>query len=49
MTGNFDLGRFPDTSLEDYWFGPKHTGIINALKTGGGRRMFSYCSICPKG
>jgi hypothetical protein len=49
MTGNFDLGRFPDISLEDYWFGPKHTGIINALKQGGGRRIFSYCSICPKG
>jgi hypothetical protein len=49
MVGNFDLGRFPETSIEDYWFGDKHMSIYNTLKQQGGRKSFPYCTTCPRG
>jgi hypothetical protein len=49
MIGNFGLGSFPEIGLEDYWFGDKHMSIYNALKQQGGRRLFPYCTSCPRG
>jgi len=48
VIGNYDLGRFPEVSLEDYWFGDKHSHIVETLERVSGRRQFSYCSTCPR-
>jgi len=48
VIGNFDLGTFPETSIEEYWFGEKHMSIMNNLNTAGGRLKYSYCSTCPR-
>ena len=48
VIGNFDLGTFPEVSLEDYWFGEKHQKIVEILGNVGGRESFPYCSSCPR-
>lgn len=48
LVGNFGLGKFPDISLKDYWFGPAHTAVYENLLSVGGRRQYAHCSICPK-
>jgi hypothetical protein len=48
VIGNFDLGTFPETSIETYWFGKKHAQIVKDLKERGGRRKYEYCSTCPR-
>ena len=48
VIGNFDLGYFPDISIEDYWFGKKHVGIIADLGAEGGRLKHEYCATCPR-
>lgn len=48
IIGDFDLPRFPETSLEDYWSGVQHTKIINDLSLRKGRRKYPYCKICPR-
>lgn len=48
VIGNFDLGTFPEIGIEDYWFGDKHTKILNDLDETGGRLLYSYCSTCPR-
>ena len=48
VVGNFDLGTFPETNIEEYWFGEKHQQIVNDLKERGGRRKHPYCSTCPR-
>lgn len=47
VVGNFDLGKFPETSIKDYWFG-KHAEIEMKLRQPGGRHWHSYCEACPK-
>jgi len=46
--GEFRLGKFPDISIEDYWYGGKRTSIVSDLGNAGWRSHYSYCSICPK-
>lgn len=48
LIGNFNLGTFPETSIQDYWFGKAHTEIYENLSNPGGRKQYSYCSICPR-
>ncbi|MHA2219745.1 MAG: radical SAM/SPASM domain-containing protein [Candidatus Hodarchaeales archaeon] len=48
VIGNFDLGTFPETSIEEFWFGEKHMKIMNDLRHVGGRKKYSYCSTCPR-
>lgn len=48
VVGNFDLGYFPDISIEEYWFGGKRVQIEEDLKQHGGRQKHSYCSTCPR-
>ena len=48
VVGNFDLGTFPETSIKDYWFGEKHSQIVNDLKVRGGRHKHKYCHACPR-
>ncbi len=48
VIGNFDLGSFPKVSLQEYWYGMKHTRMVESLKLPGGKQFHSYCSICPK-
>ena len=48
VVGNFDLGYFPETSIEEYWFGDKHQQIVKDLMENGGRRKHPYCSTCPR-
>jgi hypothetical protein len=48
VIGNFDLGTFPETSIEEYWFGNKHMKIMNDLRYVGGRNNYSYCASCPR-
>ena len=48
VVGNFDLGTFPETSIEDFWFGEKHTQIALNLRNPGGRLNYPYCSTCPR-
>jgi hypothetical protein len=47
VVGNFGLGTFPETSIEEYWFG-KHAEIEMKLRQPGGRHWHSYCEACPK-
>jgi len=48
VIGNFDLGTFPDVGIEDHWLG-RHNELSNALSVAGGRKVHSYCMICPYG
>jgi hypothetical protein len=48
LVGNFGLGKFPETSIKDYWYGNAHQTIHDNLLQQGGRRTHPYCSICPK-
>lgn len=48
VIGNFGLGTFPETSIEEYWFGEYHMKIMNDLKNTGGRLMHPYCATCPR-
>lgn len=48
VIGNFDLGTFPEISIEDYWVG-KREKIAQALSRAGGRASHPYCMSCPKG
>lgn len=47
--GHFDLGRFPEVSLKEYWFGERRTEIIAKLAEKGGRESYPYCQLCPRG
>jgi hypothetical protein len=49
LLGEFAFGRFPEVSLKDYWFGEKHTTILNTLSAPGGRAAYPYCATCPSG
>ena len=42
VVGNFDLGKFPDISLADFWFGEARKRILS------NRKAHPYCSICPR-
>lgn len=48
FVGNFGFGKFPEISIEEYWNNPKHVELIETLSQAGGRRKYSYCSICPR-
>jgi len=48
VTGNFDLGTFPEISIKDYWSGKRQT-IANSLSREGGRAPYPHCMSCPKG
>lgn len=48
VVGNFDLGTFPETSIQDFWFGEKHTQIAMDLRGAGGRLNHPYCYTCPR-
>ncbi len=48
VVGNFDLGMFPMISLEDYWYGKRHTRILENLDKPGGRKKYEYCRSCPR-
>jgi len=48
VTGHFDLGRFPETSLVDYWRGQKRREIVERLANAGGRKFHPYCMTCPR-
>jgi len=48
VVGNFDLGTFPETSIKEYWFGDKHTKIMNDLSNSNGRLNYKYCYTCPR-
>lgn len=48
MVGHFELGSFPELSIADYWFGEKHTQIVEDLKYDGGRLKYAHCSTCPR-
>lgn len=48
VIGNFGLGTFPETSIEDFWFGEKRMKIISDLENSGGRLKYAYCSTCPR-
>ena len=44
----FGLGRFPSISLKEYWYGKRHITILKNLDKPGGRKLYPYCSICPR-
>lgn len=48
VVGNFELGSFPDKSLEELWFGEYHQEILLRLQEQGGRKAFDYCQTCPR-
>lgn len=47
IVGEFELGTFPQTSIEDYWYGDKHIEIVNTL-IGSRRKNYPHCTICPR-
>lgn len=47
VIGVYDLGRFPDVSLEEYWFG-QHSVIQAGLADTGGRSWHPHCLSCPR-
>jgi MoaA/NifB/PqqE/SkfB family radical SAM enzyme len=47
LLGTFGLGRFPEMSLKEYWFGGKHERILDDLSRTDGRLKYQYCSSCP--
>ena len=46
MVSVFNLGRFPDKSVEELWYNAQQ--YIDVLKTKGGRKQFSLCKTCPR-
>ena len=42
VIGNFNLGTFPEISLQDFWFGE------NRFRTIRKRRQNFYCLMCPR-
>lgn len=48
LVGNFDLGSFPEKSLEELWFSSKHEEIYLALQHKGSRKAYPYCRTCPR-
>lgn len=48
VVGNFDLGRFPETSLEALWFSETHQALLLALQQAGGREVHPHCLSCPR-
>lgn len=48
LIGNFDMGFFPETSIEEYWFGEKHQTLLGHLDGSNNRQLYPYCSICPR-
>lgn len=48
FVGNFEFGKFPEVSIEEYWYGYKHMEMTKLLSQAGGRKNYSYCSICPR-
>jgi len=48
VIGNFGFGSFPETSIDDYWFGEKHSQFVQDLKERGGRHKYPYCYTCPR-
>lgn len=47
VIGNFDLGTFPEKSLEEHWNG-RHSAIQAMLGQPGGRSWHNYCLTCPR-
>lgn len=48
VIGNFDLGSFPEISIEDHWLG-RQKELANLLAHPGGRATLPYCMTCPRG
>lgn len=48
FVGNFEFGNFPEVSIEDYWYDSRHMEMVKILSQAGGRKNYSYCSICPR-
>lgn len=48
LTGEFDLGIFPEIDLKQYWFGEKHSTIMGDLQKQGGRKKYKFCQTCPR-
>ena len=48
VVGNFDLGTFPELSIQDYWNGYKREKMENDLSQNGGRMNYPYCMSCPR-
>jgi sulfatase maturation enzyme AslB (radical SAM superfamily) len=42
MVGQFGMGTFPETSLEDYWYGAKHAKMLSEIS------VHPYCTSCPR-
>lgn len=47
MIGHFDMGRFPEVGLKEYWYGRKHRRILDAVRRGD-RSGYEYCKTCPR-
>jgi len=45
--GSFDLGKFPEIGLKDYWYGDKRTKITKDIAAGN-RSKYEYCKSCPR-
>ncbi|NOS89814.1 MAG: radical SAM/SPASM domain-containing protein [Methylococcaceae bacterium] len=48
VVGNFNLGTFPETPLEDLWFNERHQEMLLTLQQNGGRKAYPYCETCPR-
>jgi len=48
VVGVYNLGKFPDVSIKDYWYGARHELLVNRLKEVGGRHIHKYCMACPR-
>lgn len=48
LAGVFDLGNIYGNTLEELWYSDKHQKIVTALLKPGGRKKYSFCSICPR-
>ena len=48
VVGNFDLGKFPDSSLSDLWWSNTHQELVRKLSLAGGRATHNYCESCPR-
>lgn len=48
FVGHFGLGSFPKISIKAHWFGKRRQEIMKTLENRGGRRLYSYCSACPR-
>jgi hypothetical protein len=48
VIGNFELGTFPEKSLEELWFAERHQDMLLTLQQNGGRHHHAYCESCPR-